>query len=343
QALLILARDPEALFLLLVHLHPPPWWIERSPPEAEVRGSNPLGRAIFPARETPGSVSIGFAVTNKQSDNFKPGWDTGRISTLWFDSHFNHAANRVIEWLVPVFSNGAGKDVLDFGCGGGITTLGVALRHPEIQVHGVDIGDKFTQLSDLAREQLGLARLPDNLYLRRISPLQPLSAEYELDAVFSWSVFEHVPRAQVPAIFRDLHGALKRKGFFFLQIEPLYYSPWGSHLRRFIDVPWAHLQWPTERLRRAVLDYEGEIPPQHRGHQYRALDMEAFKRFHLKEFESLNRITADEIVNMLQDAGFTILKEQRLNMKLPVPDDLLKIQGRETLLNNGLLLLGQKE
>ncbi|HIE08300.1 MAG TPA: hypothetical protein EYP65_00455, partial [Armatimonadetes bacterium] len=29
QALLILARDPEALFLLRVHLHPPPWWIER--------------------------------------------------------------------------------------------------------------------------------------------------------------------------------------------------------------------------------------------------------------------------------------------------------------------------
>ena len=198
-------------------------------------------------------------------------WDPAHITTTWFDSHFNHAAQRVIEWLAPELPVDASLSLMDFGCGGGITTLGVALRYPGAQVYGVDIGDKYLQLPGLAQDQLNLHALPDNLHVRQIQPMQPLAPDYDIDAIFSWSVFEHIPQSQIPAIMQDLYDMLPAGGLFFLQIEPLYYSPWGSHLRRFVDTPWAHLLWSADELRDAVLKYDGDIPPQHQGHQYLSL------------------------------------------------------------------------
>ena len=231
---------------------------------------------------------------------------------------------------------------MDCGCGGGITTLGVALRQPHALVHGVDIGEKFHQLPELAREQLQLHDLPGNLHFHRIEPQQILANDFSLDAVFTWSVFEHIPQEQIPGILADLHASLVPGGVLFLQIEPLYYSPWGSHLRRFVETPWAHLLWPDSKLREAVLEYEGDIPPQHQGHQYRERDMEDFKRFHLGEFESLNRITADQIHSMVREAGFSIVREQRLRVEIPVPAALQGRYPEDDLRANGILLLSRK-
>ncbi len=277
-------------------------------------------------------------------DNAAPNthWNTRHITTTWFDSHFNHAALRIIEWLSPELNLETIPGVLDFGCGGSITTLGVALRYPQLQVYGVDIGDKYLQLPELATEQLNLQSLPDNLHLKKIPPLQILAADYKVNAVFSWSVFEHIPQSQIPAIMQDLYALLPPGGLFFLQIEPLYFSPWGSHLRRFVDTPWAHLLWPAEKLQQAVRNYAGDIPAQHQGHQYRELGMQAFKEFHLGEFDSLNKVTADQMIAFMRDAGFDIVREQRLQMKLEIPEVLLKRYNRHDLLTNGILLLARR-
>lgn len=269
-------------------------------------------------------------------------WDPAHINTTWFDSHFNHAAQRIIEWLSPELPLESAVALMDFGCGGSITTLGLALRFPGVQLYGVDIGDKFLQLPALAKDQLKLSALPENLHLRKIEPLQPLVPEYAVQGVFSWSVFEHIPQQQIPVIMRDLYAMLPANGLFFLQIEPLYYSPWGSHLRRFIDTPWAHLLWTSDKLRTAVLEYDGVIPPQHQGHQYRAMDMDAFKRFHLGEFDSLNKVTASQMLDFMREAGFQIIREQRLQVDLNIPDELLKQYNEEDLLTNGILLLARK-
>ncbi len=270
-------------------------------------------------------------------------WDPERISTTWFDSHFNHAARRVIDWIGAEHDISGMSSLLDFGCGGAITTLGVALRFPQVDVYGVDIGDKFLQLPELAGDQLGLELLPANLHLRKIKPLQPLVDDYRPDAVFTWSVFEHIPREQIPGILADLYASLVPGGLLFLQIEPLYYSPWGSHLRRFVETPWAHLLWPDSKLRDAVLAYEGDIPPQHQGHQYRERNMEDFKRFHLGEFESLNRITAAQMSSMIREAGFTIVREQRMTLDIGIPESLLKQYSPDDLRTNGILLLAEKQ
>ena len=83
-----------------------------------------------------------------------------------------------------------------------------------------------------------------------------LSGQVAADAIYSWSVFEHIPREQIPGIMEDLYALLPAAGLFFLQIEPLYFSPFGSHLRRFIDTPWAHLDIAGHPEQKTDKDYD---------------------------------------------------------------------------------------
>ncbi len=80
-----------------------------------------------------------------------------------------------------------------------------------------------------------------------------------------------------------------------------------------------------------MLEYDGDIPPQHQGHQYLALGMVAFKRFHLGEFNSLNKTTADQMKQFMGNAGFEIIREQRLQLDLDVPDELLTQYNEQDL------------
>jgi SAM-dependent methyltransferase len=269
-----------------------------------------------------------------------PVWEQQAARSPWFGSHFNHAARRVTDWLLAEAA--PPPAVLDFGCGGAITTLSLALRFPAVQWYGVDIGTRFHQLAALAAEQLGLERLPDNLHLRQIAPGTPLAGQLPVTAIYSWSVFEHIPRQQIPGILADLYALLPTGGRFFLQIEPLYHSPFGSHLGRFIREPWAHLETSAEALEARVLGFAGEIPAEHQGHNFRAMTPEAYQRFHLEEFRSLNRCTADDLVALLRGAGFHIEREQRNQMALEPPPALLERYRAEDLRTNGLLVLARK-
>jgi SAM-dependent methyltransferase len=271
-------------------------------------------------------------------------WDKGLIKTHWFAAHFEHAANTILNWLqIPsATQDGRSQRLLDFGCGGAITTLALALKRPQLQVIGVDIGDRFRQLPQLAEENLGLARLPDNLELRQITPGTSLQG-MNLDYVTSWSVFEHLPADDIDALTRDLALALRPGGKFFLQIEPLYYSPFGSHLQRFVPEPWVHLRLPPQELEQQVLAFDGEIPPQHRGHNYRQLDLQAFKALHLREFQSLNRYTAAQIMDTVTNAGLQILRSRLGEVDdLQPPADLVAEYERSDLLTNLVVLLAQR-
>jgi hypothetical protein len=70
--------------------------------------------------------------------------------------------------------------------------------------------------------------------------------------------------------------------------------------------------------------------------------MQDFKHFHLGEFETLNRITADEMTAMIREAGFAIVREQRLTLDLEIPEVLLDRYPAEDLRTNGILLLARK-
>jgi SAM-dependent methyltransferase len=201
------------------------------------------------------------------------------------------------------------RTILDFGCGQGVMTLGVALAFPEAEVVGVDIHSAFERAETFCTRVLD-RKLPDNLRYRRIEPGQSVSAAAKPDVIYSWSVMEHVPRPLLPGIIADLHATVREGGAVLTQICPLYFSPFGSHLQGFIAEPWAHLTLSHEDLRARV-----SPDPQ----AARTLETAPWMFAH---YEELNRITADELWGYFTAAGFVGVQDIRRSTDLAVPAHL---------------------
>ena len=266
-------------------------------------------------------------------------WDASRITDEWFRAHFDYAADVVQQWLGGALDVRSAR-LLNFGCGDGITDLALVLRHGAAAIHGVDIRREYAKLPRIAREQLGMARIPAALSFETITPGAPLAGRHGgVDGIMSWSTFEHVQHDQLLPILRDLHACLRAGGVFFLQIEPLFFSPFGSHLRRYIDVPWQHLLVPEDDLWRAIEAHQGTIDAQEVDFGFADFGVEGYKRFVFKEYQQLNRLTADELVELAAQAGFRVLRQERRHVDMAVPAALRGRYPDEWLTNNELLLL----
>jgi hypothetical protein len=251
-----------------------------------------------------------------------PAWSDDRITDQWFASHFRYAADVVHEALSPVCDPSA-SSLLDFGCYDGITGLGLLLRHRWKQVIGVDIDPGFDALPRLAHEQIGLQRLPASLRFHRIAPSESLAAVGRVEAIMSWSVFEHVDRKILDSVVAGFHSTLVPGGHCFVQIDPLYYSPLGSHLGRFAAQPWAHLRMAGEELERFVMAAAPEsVPADEITEQFRSMPFDQYKRFIFRHYRELNRITADELLALFTRNGFDLVWEKRRRTGEAIPDDL---------------------
>lgn len=218
--------------------------------------------------------------------------------------------------------------LLDFGCGQGIKTLSMALRYPDSQVVGVDITEAFSQASKFASDQLGMSRLPDNLEFRKISPGQSLASVARPDFIYSWSVLEHVERRILPDIIRDMYESLNDGGIVFTQIAPLFFSPFGSHLRDFLAEPWAHLIHTHAALRQKVVDVAGL-----------SLDESNRRKWMFDRYEELNRISAAELLRYFAQGGFRLGSEELKRVDMPPPAFLLEAYGEDSLRINEVFLV----
>jgi len=265
-------------------------------------------------------------------------WSADQIHDEWFRAHFGYAADMVHGWLGSVLDLSQAR-LLNFGVGDGITDLGLMLRHGARHIEGVDIRQEYRRLPRIAREQLDLRRLPKGLHFKTIRPSEPLSGRGHVDGVISWSTFEHIQRDQLEPIALDLFQLIRPGGYFFLQIEPLYFSPYGSHLRRYVDEPWHHLQLPDSALWDRVLAHQGEINAEERDFGFEAFGPEGYKKFVFDEYLALNRLTADELVALLRKAGFEVAREERRRMALEIPEALRNSHTEADLLTNEIILL----
>lgn len=265
-------------------------------------------------------------------------WDAEKITDEWFRAHFHYAADVVRQWLGEPLDLTQAK-VLNFGCGDGITDLALALRHGATAIHGVDIRREYAKLPRIAKEQLGLRCVPAALSFETIVPSAPLSGRMRVDGLFSWSTFEHVQRDQLLPILTDLHACLRPGGFFFLQIEPLYFSPYGSHLRRYNEQPWAHLLETEEALWRGIEAHQGPIAAEETDFGFADFGVDGYKKFVFNEYLALNRLTADELVAVAQQAGFSVLRQERRQVDTPIPPALLERYSEEQLRTNEIFLL----
>lgn len=141
----------------------------------------------------------------------------------------------------------AGKRLLDFGCGGGASTMVLARMFPQTEIVGVDIDAKMIELARHRARWAGTESL-------RFEPSEPCSLPSGLgtfDFIVLSAVWEHLlPEERsllVPRLWRTLHDG----GVLFLNQTPHRWYPIEHHttglpLLNYAPAPLA--RWAANRL-----------------------------------------------------------------------------------------------
>lgn len=125
-----------------------------------------------------------------------------------------------------------GKDVLDFGCGMGSTSLWMA-HEMNAHVDGVDLDPNHIYI---ARELNRKFNVPNVRFERRNILESPIAKQY--DFIILNDVIEHIKETWIPPILDMLiHRNLKNKGIIFFSYPP-WEGPYASHLNHVIKIPW---------------------------------------------------------------------------------------------------------
>lgn len=258
----------------------------------------------------------------------------------WFYSHFVMAAYEIGEQL-DRFTSLDQSRVLDFGCGDGFTALGVS-RFKVREIVGVDLNDAFRFLSEIAYRNLGQGSLPRNISFLKVDDGKSLPFENDsFDAAYAWSVLEHVQ--DVESVLLGLHRILKPDGILFIQIEPLYYSPFGSHLQRLIPEPWAHLMIVEDAFLERAWNAPDHVAEDKKDLAYQKNVFIDFKKYLISEYQNLNRLTASELSATARKSGFNVVaQEERQGYSYHPPTELLVSYTAYDLLTNEVRLTLQK-
>lgn len=272
------------------------------------------------------------------------GWDGAaegaRLREIdpWFQAHYMSAPFVIRSALEPHMDLAQSR-ILDVGCGDGIMALGMRQQMGVGHVAATDLTRAFDTLLPRIRQVLGQQALPAGLEFRQGELGKPLQyADGEFDAVYSWSVFEHVDG--VDWLLAEVARVLKRKGIFFLQIAPLYYAPFGSHLMRLIEQPWAHLLHSDSEYLAMAHAAKDHTRVEEQDELYKNNEFEDVKKYLISEYHSLNRIRAVELVKAVRKAGFEILSCELGQIRdIPVPPELEKQHDLHDLITNEIRLV----
>jgi len=231
------------------------------------------------------------------------------------------------DWIIPYFPLN-GKRILDFGCGDGATALGFAMNYNPSEVLGIEVqSEELENCIPRARSNLKIKELPLNFKFNQIRPGEDLDRLGEFDLIYAWSVFEHVDQGIVSEVLLSIKNALNTNGLFFIQIAPLYFSAFGSHLGEFIKEPWAHLGLQHNRLLNEL--------------RVKCQDTSKYNEL-IYCYETLNKITSNELKHFMVESGFEIVREYRTYVDGFNPDEsLLGIYDRDVLMTEQIVLLAK--
>lgn len=114
-----------------------------------------------------------------------------------------------LAWLagqLPARGLPAPRRILDYGCGGGDTTLQLARQWPAARVVGTDPADSL----------LAVARRADREGRCEFRPLSAMPEDEHFDLIYCNGVFHHIPAADQPAALAWIHDRLAPAGIFSL-------------------------------------------------------------------------------------------------------------------------------
>lgn len=259
----------------------------------------------------------------------KSAWSSDSIKDEVIRTKFITLPETIAQW-VGEHASLSDAEILDFGCGEGITALGLALQHGPSRVVGVDVMPAPERCLPKARAELGLSSLPDNLELHRVKPGNLHNAYDRFDIIYSWSVFEHVDTRIIDDVIELLYKSLKPGGVVFIQIAPLYYSAEGSHLYDYIKEPWGHLLHPSN------VYYNKLVTAENSGN-------EDVIKWLMSTYTTLNRITVSELERRLENKYFEIIRKHTTRDQFEPPDSLTEIFNHDILTTKQVVLLLRKK
>jgi SAM-dependent methyltransferase len=138
-----------------------------------------------------------------------------------------------------IWSDVAGRRVLDFGCGDGEETVLLA-RHAR-EVIGVEIQPPL-----LERARRRAAGLPNCRFAS--------APDGVVDRIVSVDGFEHYD--DPAGVLRLMASVLEHRGAALVVFGPPWFHPYGGHL--FSVFPWAHLLFTEAALMRWRSDFKGD-------------------------------------------------------------------------------------
>ncbi|MCK5813990.1 MAG: class I SAM-dependent methyltransferase [Cocleimonas sp.] len=245
-----------------------------------------------------------------------------KIKNKDFKNRFISEFQRVTHWIENRCDLHH-ANIYDFGCGDGVAALSFALNCPNATVYGSDIAKGINEkITKSMRQELDINTFPNNLHLSEMESGKVIDKLGEIDLIYSWSVFEHIRRDKILGILTQLKNLLRKGGLFYLQINPLYYSSRGAHLYTHVSDSWCHLIHQHDVLKELVFAS---------GLRRQEYDWE--------QYETLNRITSDELMILFESAGFKLIHEQRIESDREPPKNLLNIYKRDVLVTDEIMAL----
>lgn len=245
------------------------------------------------------------------------------IEDKTISTKYNDLPDIIYSWVKDKIALDS-ANILDFGCGEGLTALGFASRFQLASVVGVDIMPDPNYCLDRAKTHLGMTALPKNLTLNRIQPGEDFLTDEKFDLIYSWSVFEHVEQPLLLSTIKQLRNKLRHNGRLFIQIAPLYYSAEGSHLFHKIPIPWGHLSIQENIYLSKLMSACSS-----------AQEFEAL----CSCYQTLNRVTVEELIRVIEDSGLRILRKYTTSEPMEPPKQLLGAYVIDALKINQIVLL----
>jgi SAM-dependent methyltransferase len=126
-----------------------------------------------------------------------------------------------------------GKDVMDFGCGMGSTSLWIAREMNPAKVDGFDLDPNHIAVALTLHKRYPAPGV--QFELRNIIEY-PIDRQY--DFIMLNDVIEHIKEEWIPGILDILINRNLRKGGTIFFSYPPWEGPHASHLRRAIKIPW---------------------------------------------------------------------------------------------------------
>jgi ubiquinone/menaquinone biosynthesis C-methylase UbiE len=240
----------------------------------------------------------------------------------WFADHIG-AARQVIEFLGGDGLSVEGWVVADIGSGDGIIDLGLVHEGRPARLVGFDVN--LTDPDDLlarARDEGYVDELPAELEFVESATDRIPAEDASFDCLVSWSCFEHV--SEPLAMATEMRRVIRPDGLLFLQLWPFYYSEHGGHLFDWYPRGFAHLVHPHDEIRRRLL--EDDVKPH--------------SEYIWNEFSNLNRITVDDLGEVLRKGGFDVVKVELITNACHIPPEASHLPLSQ-LLVSGIKLLAR--